>query len=90
VVTAWNPFSTVTEPAENSRAQAQLMSRITALGLRWLPAEGRGRDGRWPAEESLCILGIDADGARALAAEFRQNAILWLETGKAPQVVVTR
>ncbi len=90
VLTAWNPFSTETIPAENARAQAQLCARIDALGLRRLPAEGRGRDGAWPPEESICVLGIALDEARHLAAEFRQNAILWLESGLPARVVVTR
>lgn len=89
VITAWNPFSTETIPAENAVAQARLLARVGELGLRWLPAEGCGRDGDWPAEESLCVFGIDGEAARALAVEFRQNAILWLELGRAPRVIVT-
>ncbi|MFZ5750487.1 MAG: DUF3293 domain-containing protein [Pseudomonadota bacterium] len=90
VLTAWNPLSQTTPPAENAAAQARLVARLRAEGLPTLPAEGRGRDGTWPPEESLCILGIEMEAAHRMAGDFRQAAFLWLETGLPPRVVLTR
>ena len=89
VITAWNPYSQTLFEAENAQAQQLLIEAVETLGLHWLPAEGRSRDGAWPPEPSLCVLGVPLPEAEDLARGFRQNALLGLEIGHPTRVVVT-
>jgi hypothetical protein len=50
--------------------------------------EGRDPDGKWTAEPSVLIMGIERDEAESLGRRLEQNAIVWIEKGKAPELVV--
>lgn len=89
-ITAWNPFSQAVSQPENDIAQARLQSEVTALGLDVVPGEGVGRDGTWPPEPGLLVLGISRDQAKQLSRTYRQNAFVWLTLGKGPELVMTR
>ena len=88
-VTAWNPRSHPTAPAENAAAATALAAEIATRGLRALPHRGVGDDPVWPAEEGWFILDLDEAAARALAEAHGQNAIVWIEPGAAPRLVET-
>ena len=89
VLTAWNPMSVATAISENEAAQARLIEDLDQRGLVHIPAEGRGRDGHWPPEPSLLILGVPLHLAHNLAAAYQQAAFLFLRRGTAPEVIVT-
>lgn len=88
-LTAWNPASRTTPPAENDAAQARLRADLAAGGYATLPGRGLGRDGLWPPEESVLALGIDRSTAIRLARAYGQNAFVWLARQAAPELVWT-
>ena len=86
-VTAANPRGEVQEPALNQAAMAALRS---SLALPWLPGEGRDPEGRWRPEPSVLVLGITRVDAAALGRRLEQNAIVFVEKGRAPELVLLR
>lgn len=86
-VTAANPRSEKKSPKENAEALEALDQLIRAAGYPWRKAEGREPDGGW-VEPSRLVLGIYRDNAEALGRLFGQNAIMFVEKGKAPELLV--
>jgi len=84
-VTAANPRGEALGEAENRAALAALEAGLAHPFCR---GEGRDPDGRWPAEPSLLVLGIARGEAEALGRAHRQNAIVFIEKGGAPQLVM--
>jgi hypothetical protein len=62
----------------------EALSKTTAYACR----RGEGRGPAWGAEPSLLILGIPRREAEALGRAYRQNAIVYLMKGEAPELVV--
>jgi hypothetical protein len=79
---------------ENERRLAQFLLRagLDELedGARYRIDQGEGRDpeGKWSAEPSVLIVGIPRAEAEALGRTLEQNAIVWIEKGKAPELVI--
>jgi uncharacterized protein len=86
-VTAANPRGEARTRAENEAAMAALRA---SLALAWLPGEGRDSEGRWGAEPSLLVLGMARADAVALGRRLEQNAIVFIERGRAPELVLLR
>jgi hypothetical protein len=86
-VTAANPRSEKKSPAENAAALALLDQVIAAAGYPWRPGEGREPDGSW-REPSRLVMGIYRENAEALGRLFGQNAIVFVEKGAAPELLV--
>lgn len=86
-VTAANPRGEARPRAENDAAMAALRA---SLGLPWLAGEGRDPEGRWSAEPSLLVLAISRADAEALGRRLEQNAIVFVERGGAPELVLLR
>jgi glycine/D-amino acid oxidase-like deaminating enzyme len=86
-LTAANPRSEPRPPAENAAALARLDQVIAAAGYPWRPGEGREPDGSW-VEPSRLVMGIYRDNAEKLGRIFGQNAIVFIEKGRAPELVV--
>jgi hypothetical protein len=86
-VTAANPRGRRRGALRNRIAFAALMKRLRRQGRRFLPGEGRDPQGRWPAEASFLVLGLSRAQAEALGGELAQNAIVWIEQGRAPRLV---
>jgi putative PIN family toxin of toxin-antitoxin system len=87
LVTAANPCGEARSWAQNEAAMAALRA---SLALPWLPGEGRDPEGRWSAEPSLLVLGIARADAEALGRRLEQNAIVFIEGGRAPELVLLR
>jgi len=68
-------------------ALAKLDQVIAAAGYPWRAGEGREPDGSW-VEPSRLVIGIYRDHARTLGRIFGQNAIVFVEKGGAPELVV--
>ena len=87
-------FVTAANPRGEARTHAQNEAAMTALraslALAWLPGEGRDAEGRWSAEPSLLVLGIARADAVALGRRLEQNAIVFIERGRAPELVLLR
>jgi len=86
-VTAANPRGEARDCAANDAAMAALRA---SLALPWLPGEGRDPEGRWSAEPSLLVLGIARADAEALGRRLEQNAIVFIERGRAPELALLR
>jgi uncharacterized protein len=84
-VTAANPRGVPTSHAANRAAMAELEA---ALAYPFLASEGRDPGGRWIAEPSVLVLGIPRAEAEALGRRFAQNAIVYVERGAAPELVL--
>jgi len=86
-LTAANPRSEPRSPAENAAALAKLDQVIAASGYPWRAGEAREPDGRW-VEPSRLVIGIYRDHAKTMGRIFGQNAIVFVEKGGAPELVV--
>lgn len=62
--------------------------RLDGLKYRVFQGEGRDPDGAWTAEPSVLIMGIPRAEAEALGRRLEQNAIVFVEKGRAPELVV--
>jgi hypothetical protein len=89
-ITAANPRGEPGTEAENEMAAAALHESQTAAGLVCYAGEGRDPEGRWTPEPSLLVLGISRAQAEAVGRSFEQNAIVFVEKGRAPELVVIR
>ena len=86
-VTAANPRSEKKSAAENAEALEALDQLIRASGYPWRAGEGREPDGSW-REASRLVMGIYRENAEALGRLFGQNAIVFVEKGAAPELLV--
>lgn len=87
IVTACNPRSLPLGVAANRRLQSALLHLLHAMPHPMLPACNIACDGLWPEEHSLMVAGLSRGEARRLGARFRQNAVVWIERGRAAQLL---
>jgi uncharacterized protein len=85
---AANPGSEPRSEEENRVLAAALKQALEAAGRRYFDGEGRDPSGAWPAEPSVLVLGIARAEAAELACRFGQNAFVWCEPGKPPELAV--
>ena len=86
-LTASNPGSKPRSEAENQAANRKLLESQRALSRTCLEGEGRAPDRGW-AEPSFLVLGIALAEAESLGRSFGQNAIVFCEKGRAPELVL--
>ncbi|MGH8688978.1 MAG: DUF3293 domain-containing protein [Burkholderiales bacterium] len=87
-VSAANPRGRRASASTNARAHAAPL-RALRLGRRaHIAGEGRDRAGAWAPEASVLVLGLPRSGARRLGRRLRQNAIVYVERGKAPELLI--
>ena len=86
-VTAANPRSEKKSAAANAEALRLLDQLIAAAGYPWRAGEGREPDGGW-VEPSRLVMGIYRGNAEALGRLFGQNAIVFVEKGRAPELLL--
>lgn len=86
-ISAANPFGEPASEAENHNA-FRALANATSAQYAVFPGEGRDPSDEWPAERSLLIVGIPYEDARRLGSAFSQNAIVFVEKGQAPELVV--
>jgi hypothetical protein len=82
-ITAWNPRSRRLPEWRNAQRQRRL-ARLFPLALM---GAGIGEDPAWPAEESLCVLGLPAGRAQRIARLFGQNAVVAGTRGGAARLI---
>jgi Protein of unknown function (DUF3293) len=90
VLTAWNPYSELRQPAENESAQLRLVQELDRLRLHHLPAQGADPAGKWEREDSRLVLGIPLAIATTLGTRFQQNGIVWAGADAVPLLVLLR
>ena len=87
-ITAANPRSEQKTGAENESAGATLDELLARSGYPRYAGEARDPEKRRAAEASVLVIGIYRDNAVTLARIFGQNAIVLIEKGKAPELVI--
>jgi hypothetical protein len=87
-ITAANPRGERRLAADNASAVATLDELVAAAGYPSYAGEGRDPDERLGAEPSLLVIGIYRANAEELGRLFGQNAIVFVEKGAAPELVV--
>ena len=86
IVTAYNPGIVLPE-AKNRLHHEQLQARLQILNWRYLAASNIADSGIWPSEPGFCLLQVEEQSLRALAAEFAQLALVYGETGSVPRLI---
>jgi hypothetical protein len=87
-VTAANPGGRPADPADNALAAEALLLAQEQAGYACVVGEGRDPLGEWPAEESVLVLGMPRAEAEILGRSYEQNAIVYLERGRPPELVL--
>ncbi|KMY85495.1 4'-phosphopantetheinyl transferase [Candidatus Paraburkholderia calva] len=87
-VTAFNPFGTKLDDAQNDTRQRALIARIGALKQPALPGEGFDPTGAWQAEASVFVPGATREMADALMIEFEQNAVVFVDEIGIPELLL--
>jgi len=86
-LTAWNPQSVPQCAPRNAVAQARLDQRLAGLEVTIWPGWGRDPEGKWPAEQSYFVAGLDREAAADLAREFDQHAFVHAAADAIPRLV---
>jgi hypothetical protein len=87
-VTPANPRGEKWSPEENLSALETLLESLRETYYTCYPGEGRDPESDWIAEPSVLIVGIPRDVAEELGRNLGQLAIVFVEKGRAPQLVV--
>ncbi len=87
-ITAANPQGELTSAWKNEIANAALVETQTQAGYRCFEGEGRDPQGRWRPERSALVVGIPRADAEGVGRAFGQNAIVFVERGRAPELVL--
>lgn len=87
-LTAANPDGEQQGEEDNREAAEALLAHELLIGLARFEGEGRDPLGKWPAEPSVLVLGIERKDAEFLGVTHAQNAIVFIEKGRAPELVV--
>jgi hypothetical protein len=86
IVTAYNPRSRVLTPEENAARHHSLCAILKEQEWPFLLGEGRDPSGRWIPEIECIVFGTSLEEGLMLARQFDQNAIVFLERGRAPRL----
>ena len=87
-LTAANPQGRLAAQAENLLATTALLEAQREAGYACYAGEGRDPQREWPAEPSVLVVGISCAEAETLGRGYEQNAIVFLEKGKPPELVL--
>jgi len=86
-ITAANPRGQRGGNWENEIANAALVKSQTEAGFACYEGEGRNPDGSW-TEKSVLVVGIARADAEIVGRAFGQNAIVFVERGRPPELVL--
>ena len=67
-------------------APRSLVQLLKERGLTFLLGEGRDPGGQWTAETECIVFGISLAEGLEIARRFEQNAVVFIERGKAPRL----
>jgi len=87
-ITAWNPYSELTNAKLNEQNNNQLRNDL--IGYTVFDGEGVGSDPSWEPEKSYLILGIPLGEAILIGKKYRQNAIVAGKLNEPPQLIWIR
>jgi Protein of unknown function (DUF3293) len=87
-ITAANPKGLERGDWDNEVANAALVESQNKAGYACFEGEGRDPDRKWTPERSVLVVGIPRVDAEKLGRAFGQNAIVFVERGRAPELLV--
>ena len=88
-ITAYNPFSVLLTTPHNVARQAELLSDLSELKLKFVFGYGQSDDSDW-REASVLVLGITREESMRLAVKHEQNAFIWCDEQATPKLVLAR
>ncbi|MDJ0594896.1 MAG: DUF3293 domain-containing protein [Pleurocapsa sp. MO_226.B13] len=86
LITAFNPYSQPRSPTENQQRHQSLIEHLQSLPFILIDALGKDPNGDWTPETSVLIVGIKLIQAKEIGRKFAQNAIVYGELGKPPEL----
>jgi uncharacterized protein DUF3293 len=86
-LTAANPGGVLQDERSNALSAAALHQVLADAGYTCYLGEGRDPSGAWPPEPSVLAVGISRHEAEVIGRSYEQNAIVFVEKGKAPELV---
>ena len=86
-ITAWNPFSQKLSDTENEDRQQELKASLKNRSLTFIDGIGQHPSNSWPGEPSVLILGLNREGAKALAGHYEQHAFIWIDQAAVPELL---
>lgn len=89
-ITAYNPYSQPQHTETNLAANHQLLNRLSYHSNHIFEGKSLDSRGEWPAEPSFLAIGIDLVTSRILGRQFSQNAIVWVDKGATPKLILLR
>ena len=87
-LTAANPGGELQGKRANELSCAALHQALADAGYACYLGESRDAEGDWPAEPSVLAVGISRREAEVIGRSYEQNAIVFIERGRAPELVV--
>jgi hypothetical protein len=87
-ITAANPGGKAVGAWKNEVANAALVESLAKAGYRCFEGEGRDPQKRWTPERSALVVGIPRAEAESVGRAFGQNAIVFVERGRAPELIM--
>lgn len=88
-ISAENPRSEVLPKQENAERMQRMAERLRESNLRYWPAAGVPDSTDWEVERAFFVE-CDLAAALRLAHEFEQNAVVIVESGLCPALVICR
>ncbi len=89
-ISACNPFSQKLSDKENDLLHKKLYEELVQNGYRICEGEGQDEKNDWPPEKSYLVLQISKKNAFEIAKTFDQNAIIFGQFNKAPELILLR
>lgn len=89
-VTACNPSGRRLDDTANEVRQSELKQELERRALPFIDGIGQHPSNGWPGEPSCLVLGIPLDDAKAIGAQFGQNAIVWSDSDARPRLILLR
>jgi hypothetical protein len=87
-LTAANPNGELQDETANEVSCAALHQALADVGYTCFAGEGRDPAGHWPAEPSVLAVGISRREAMMMGRSYEQSAIVFIEHGNAPELVI--
>jgi hypothetical protein len=87
-LSAANPHGALQDETANELACAALHQALADAGYTCFAGEGRDPAGHWPAEPSVLAVGISRREAMMMGRSYEQSAIVFIEHGNAPELVI--
>lgn len=89
-ITAFNPLGQKQGDDTNASAHALLGAHLHRLSRAVIEGSGADPTGAWSPEASYLALGIGAERGRDLGRLYRQDAVVWVDEGAIPQLLLLR